>query len=126
DGQVFLGAKKAAPRKYAYAARDYMDETYDRIRSVRDSRFRYLRNFAPDLPYSQVIGYMEIGRTMQVWRRWNEEGRLNEIQKAFFAPRKPAEELYDSEADPFETKNLAGDPRHAGKLKALRAACDDW
>jgi len=126
DGQVFLGAKKAAPRQYAYSARDYMDETFDRIRSVRDARFRYIRNYAPELPYAQVIAYMEIGKTMQVWRQWNTAGKLNDVQKLFFAPHKPAEELYDSEADPYEIHNLAADPQHAAKLAELRTACDAW
>jgi uncharacterized sulfatase len=126
DGQVFLGPNAAPPRKYVYAARDYMDEVFDRIRSVRGPRFHYLRNFAPELPYAQKIAYMEIGKTMQVWRKWNEEGKLNEAQKAFFAPAKPAEELYDTETDPWELKNLATDPKYAAQLAELRTACDEW
>src|SRR6185503_885863 len=39
DGQVFLGPNRAADSKYIYAARDRMDEAYDRIRCVRDARF---------------------------------------------------------------------------------------
>jgi N-sulfoglucosamine sulfohydrolase len=126
DGQVFLGPNAAPPRKYAHAARDYMDETYDRIRSVRDSRHRYVRNFHPELPYAQVISYMEIGRTMQAWRTAHGEGKLNPVQSLFFAERKPAEELYDCETDPWQINNLAADPRYAGKLAELRAACDAW
>lgn len=125
DGQVFLGPK-ATPRKYAYSARDYMDETYDRIRSVRGPRFHYLRNYAPELPYAQRIDYMEQGKTMQVWRKWNEEGKLNDVQKLFFAPTKPKEELYDTETDPWEVKNLAADPKYAAQLAELSAACDAW
>ncbi|HET6407271.1 MAG TPA: sulfatase [Chthoniobacteraceae bacterium] len=126
DGQVFLGPNAASPRKYAHAARDYMDETFDRIRSVRDSRYRYVRNFAPDLPYAQVNSYMEIGKTMQVWRKWNAEGKLNEMQNLFFTKFKPKEELYDTESDPWELKNIAEDPRFASKLVELRAECDAW
>jgi uncharacterized sulfatase len=126
DGQIFLGPNAAAPRKYVHAARDYMDETFDRIRSVRDDRFRYVRNFAPELPYAQVIDYMEIGQTMQVWRAWNSEGKLNETQRLFFAAKKPEEEFYDTQEDPWEVKNLVADPRHAAKLAELRAECDTW
>jgi uncharacterized sulfatase len=125
DGQVFLPGAKV-PRKYAYAARDFMDETYDRIRSVRDTRWHYLRNYAPERPYAQKIAYMEIGQTMQAWRREHAAGRLNPVQALFFAPTKPAEELYDTENDPWEVKNLAGEPAHAAKLAELRAACDAW
>ena len=125
DGRPFLG-ESTTPRKYVHAARDFMDETFDRIRSVRDSRFRYVRNFAPELPYAQVISYMEIGRTMQVWRKAEAGGNLNPTQRLFFAPAKPKEELYDSESDPWEVKNLINDPKYATQLDALRTECDAW
>ena len=51
-----------------FAARDRMDETYDRIRTVRDERYRYVRNYHPELPYAQYINYMDEMPTMQVWR----------------------------------------------------------
>lgn len=126
EGQVFLGARKAPARKYVYAHRDYMDETLDRIRSVRDDRFRYLRNFHPELPHAQRIDYMEIGKTMQVWRKWHADGKLDAVQSLFFAATKPKEELYDTAADPFEVRNLAGESEHAAKLAELRGACDEW
>jgi len=126
DGRVFLGPAAAPERKYVYAHRDYMDEVFDRVRSVREKRWHYLRNFAPELPYAQRIDYMEIGRTMHVWREQHAEGKLNAVQSLFFAPAKPKEELYDTDADPFEINNLAADSAHRAKLAELRAACDDW
>jgi arylsulfatase A-like enzyme len=103
-----------------------MDETFDRIRTVRDERFRYVRNYYPELPYAQHILYMDEMPTMRVWRQWAADGKLAGPQKLFFAPNKPAEELYDTRADPHEIKNLAGDPTQADKLKELRAALDQW
>jgi uncharacterized sulfatase len=126
QGQVFLGPKAAPERKYVFAARDRMDETFDRIRAVRNQRYRYIRNFHPDLPYAQRIAYGEEMPTMQVWRRLNEQGKLSGPQKLFFAPAKPAEELYDLDADPHEIQNLAGSAEHTGVLKELRAALDQW
>jgi uncharacterized sulfatase len=82
DGQVFLGSS-APERKYVYAARDFMDETFDRIRSVRDKRWHYLRNYAPERPYAQIIAYMEVGKTMQAWRREHAAGKLNAAQSLF-------------------------------------------
>ncbi len=35
-----------------------MDERYDLVRSVRNDRFIYIRNFRPDLIYGQHIAYM--------------------------------------------------------------------
>lgn len=126
QGQIILGPKKAPERKYLFAARDRMDETYDRIRGVRDKHYQYVRNFEPDLPYAQRIAYMELMPTMQVWRKLHAEGKLNTIQDQFFAATKPREELYDVDADPDEVHNLASDPKYKDKLVELRTALDRW
>jgi N-sulfoglucosamine sulfohydrolase len=126
QGQVFLGPKTAPERKYIFAARDRMDEAPDRIRTVRSKRFQYIRNFHPELPYAQRIDYMEMMPTMKVWRTLNYEGKLNAPQKLFFQPTKPAEELYDTGADPHEINNLAGKPEHESVLREMRAALDHW
>ncbi|MDX2035554.1 MAG: sulfatase [Isosphaeraceae bacterium] len=126
QGQVVFGPHAAPPRKYVYAARDRMDEAEDRIRGVRDARFRYIRNYHPELPYAQRIAYMEEMPTMRVWRELHAAGKLTPAQELFFAPQKPNEELYDVENDPDEVRNLANDPRHAAKLEELRKAMDAW
>ncbi|MCI0357183.1 MAG: sulfatase [Planctomycetaceae bacterium] len=126
QGQAFLGAKKAKPREYIYAARDRMDETLDIIRAVRDKRWKYIRNYRPDLPYAQHITYMDEMPTMKEWRRLAAAEQLEGPQRIFFQPAKPVEELYDTAADPHEIDNLAGDPKHAATLGRLRAAHEAW
>ncbi len=126
QGIPFLGPKKAAPRPYIYAARDRMDETLDIIRAVRDKRWKYIRNYRPDLPYSQPIAYMDEMPTTKEWRRLAGEGRLAGPQALFFAATKPVEELYDTESDPHEIQNLTADPRHAATLARLRLAHEAW
>ena len=64
--------------------------------------------------------------TMQVWRKRAFAGLLNDVQNAFFARTKPAEELYDLESDPYETKNLAGSPEFEPLLAEHRAALEQW
>ncbi len=128
-GRVFLGAGGTTPDPeppYVFAARDRMDETFDRIRAVRDRRFKYIRNFHPELPYAQRIAYMEEMPTMQVWRRLHAEGLLVGPQAHFFAPQKPAEELYDLDKDPHEVENLAALPERRAKLEEMRSALDRW
>ena len=125
QGQPMFG-DNFKERPYVYAARDRMDETFDRVRAVRDKRFKYMRNFYPELPNSQYIDYMDMMPTLQVMRKLNAEGKLNDVQKLWFAPTKPKEELYDTEADPHEINNLAGKPEHEAKLKELRGALDKW
>ena len=126
QGRIFLGPNTEPEPKYIFAARDRMDETYDRIRAVRTRQFKYIRNFHPELPYAQRIAYMEEMPTMQVWRRLNGEGKLAGPQKIFFAPVKPPEELYDVKVDPHEIHNLADSPEHQAMLKELRGALDKW
>jgi uncharacterized sulfatase len=131
QGKPFLDSEGHAPakeRKYIFAARDRMDETFDRIRCVRDRRWKYIRNYHPELPYAQQINYNELNPTMQAWRAAEKAGSLNEVQKLFFAKNKPREELYDCDADPYEVRNLAESPAAecVAKLKELRGVLDEW
>ncbi|MCZ2340613.1 MAG: sulfatase-like hydrolase/transferase, partial [Bacteroidales bacterium] len=125
-GRVILGAKNQPAPAYVFSARDRMDEAYDRIRSVRGPRFRYIRNFHPEIPYAQYINYMDEMPIMKDWRRLAKEGKLNPVQMQFFARTKPPEELYDLQQDPYEIHNLAADPAHAQTRKAMSAALDQW
>ena len=126
DGQVFLGERRGPPREYVHAARDRMDETYDRIRAVRDTRFKYIRNFEPEKPYAQVIRYAEQMPTLREMRRLHGEGRLRGAERLFFLPHKPSEELYDLLSDPHEVRNLADRPRYAETLARLRTELERW
>lgn len=103
-----------------------MDETYDLIRSARDTRFRYIRNYAPRRSYAQNITYMNQMPTMQEWRRLNAEGKLTGTAALHFRETKPVEELFDTAADPHEVVNLADRPEHAETLKRMRTALERW
>ncbi len=50
-------ADNFAGREMVFAARDRAGSTLDRVRCVRTDRFKYIRNFHPDRPYSQHSGY---------------------------------------------------------------------
>lgn len=119
QGRSFMGASPDPEPDYVYGFRARMDERYDLCRAVRDKRFKYIRNYYPHYPWGRHLDYLWKMAAMQSWEREFEEGRLNSIQSRFFGP-KPAEELYDLEADPYEIDNLAGDPRHRATLKRMR------
>jgi N-sulfoglucosamine sulfohydrolase len=125
-GRCIIGPKTGPVPSYVFSCRDRMDETYDRIRSCRGERYRYIRNFHPELPYAQWINYMDEMPILKDWRRLAFEGKLNATQMAFFARTKPPEELYDTQTDPHETKNLAGSAEHAAVFTEMRKAMDDW
>lgn len=124
QGKPFLG-KQAERREYAYAARDRYDESYDMVRAVRDRRYKYIRNYYPGTPYLQWIKFSHHHPMFQELWRLELEGKL-EGERRLLMQRRPPEELYDCEADPFETKNLAVDPACEPILARLRGALDEW
>ena len=128
QGRAFLGPNLSPPRQYVVSVRDRMDERYDMIRTVRDQRYRYIRNYMPWKPYDQWLNYAERNETMKALRRLHAAGELNELQARFLAEEKPFEELYDCQADPHEVNNLAlvRDDEAEQQLKVFRAHLDRW
>jgi N-sulfoglucosamine sulfohydrolase len=129
QGRVFLGDRAEAPRQYAFGARDRCDETVFRLRTVRDARHRYIRNFTPDRPFLQRNAYKE--ESYPVWNLLKEldaRGELTSVQKVLTAPTMPAEELYDLDVDPHEIHNLADSetPIHRAALARLRGELERW
>ena len=125
QGNAFLGKYVTAPPKYAFGFRGRMDERPDCSRTVMDGKYVYIRNFMPHLPHGQSLHYQLETQTTRVWRRLYREGKLNDVQAAFWKKRAP-EELYDIQADPHETKNLAGSPAHTKQLTTMRSALQDF
>lgn len=127
QGQAFLGGNLPPEREYVYGARDRMDERYDIIRTVRGHRFRYIRNFEPLKPYYQYMNTPEKGATMMEIRQVEESGKpLPSAVALFSAERKPVEELYDLEKDPYEIDNLADDPAQKERLETFRKELAAW
>ncbi len=127
EGEIFLGDGAGKPRQYVFGARDRCDETVFRFRTVRDARYRYIRNFTPDRPFLQANEYKE--KQYPVWnllKTLYAEGRLTPVQAALCAPSMPEEELYDLEMDPDEVKNLAGSGAYQDVLRRLRVALQRW
>jgi hypothetical protein len=125
QGVAFLGEQEGPPRDYAFAARDRYDESYDMIRAARDKRFKYIRHYHPELPYLLWIPYRNRHPILQEMWRLHMAGELEGAERLMFEPR-PVEELYDTEEDPWEINNLAGDPAYLPELQRMRDALDDW
>lgn len=130
DGTPFLGTfareRDDYRRGHAYANADRFDAVYDRARTVSDGRFRYTRNFLTDLPYLIRNAYRErIPMTFDLYAL-EESGPEQPEQWQMAAKSRPAEEFYDSEADPWEVVNLIDDPEHQERIAALREHLDAW
>lgn len=126
QGKAFLGKHKESKEpEYAFMFRDRMDERYDMSRAVRGRKFRYIRNYMPYRIYGQRLDYLWRARSIRSWEETCQQGHCNEVQSIFWNP-KPAEELYDTENDPWEVNNLANDPAHKEVLEQMRKANRDW
>jgi arylsulfatase A-like enzyme len=114
------------PRTHAFAARDRCDETTERLRSVRTDQFLYIRNFHPERPHLQPNAYKDGKEIVQRLRELHASGGLSPLsEQLLFSPQRPAEELYDHIADPWQTRNLAADPVFALPLEEHRKLLRD-
>jgi N-sulfoglucosamine sulfohydrolase len=118
-GRPFMPPTASAPREVVYAARDRLDEAYDIQRTVRDKRYRYLRNFLPYVPHVQQSNYWRGAEFAEELWALHRTRKLPAATATLFGP-KPIEELYDLQADPWELKNLADDPAQAERLAEMR------
>ncbi|MDE2644722.1 MAG: sulfatase-like hydrolase/transferase [Bacteroidota bacterium] len=127
-GRALLGrfADNTPPHEYVYAARDRFDEQYDLVRAVRDTRYKYIRNYRPEKPYALWMAYANVMPTMQELFRLHANGELTEAQLLWMQPRRPVHEFYDTSVDPHEVNNLAYDPAYSDELSRLQTALDDW
>ena len=123
QGLPFLGPNSDKENDLVYATSDRVDEAYEVVRSVRTNRFRYIRNFLPQLPLIQPNYYSDKSAINQeLYRMLTATPNLTAAQQSMWQKKRPVEELYDTQNDPDETNNLADKPEHAEILNKLRAA----
>lgn len=99
------------------------------IRGVRTRCWKYIRNLNPEGEYHSHVDQGKEGTDGRYyWDSWVERAKTDpaavEIIQRYH--RRPPEELYDLENDPWETTNLVDDEAHAATLADLRADLDAW
>lgn len=123
DGRPFLGKgislDSLDARNEAFGYADRFDEKYELIRTLRKGKYKYCRNYEGFYPDGLQNNYRYKMLAYEDWRARYRAGELDEIRSQFYEP-KCAEALYDIEADPWETRNLAADPQYAATLAELR------
>jgi uncharacterized sulfatase len=134
DGRSFLavlkGDRLAHRDKVFFTHSGDGDMNRYPIRAVRDRRWAYLRNLDPDGTHTTHIdrGLNPDADGRIYWDSWVEKAKTDAAAAAVVRRyhTRPAEELYDLQADPWQLRNLAQEPAHAATLKALRADLDRW
>ncbi len=112
-------------RDVLFTMRDRRDETVDRIRAVRTERYKLIRNYYPERPYTQFNVYKKTHypalTEMQVMYA---KGELNPKQALFMADSRPPYELYDLQMDSHELVNLAVNESYAAIREKLMKSLD--
>ena len=129
DGTPFLGDVTEeggrVHRQVTYGYADRFDEKIDLVRSVRRGNMKYMRSYQPFNMDGLQNNYRYRCLAFRQWRDLYNQGALSAVQAQFFEPREP-EALYDLEKDPFETVNLAKDPRYLDTLLEMRNLLSNW
>lgn len=94
------------------------------IRSVRSERYKYIWNLNYQAVFYNVVS-TNPNNLLQTWKKMGQNDPAVAARARFYQHR-PAEELYDLEEDPFELKNLAGDPACAKIKSQLKRQLDFW
>jgi N-sulfoglucosamine sulfohydrolase len=96
---------------------------YYPMRLVRGRRYKYILNLAHGLPFPFASDLWESA----TWQAFRERGLSHYGKRPAEAYlHRPRHELYDLEADPHETRNLAADPEHRKVLEELQAKLKAW
>jgi arylsulfatase A-like enzyme len=123
-----LGRQLTAPAspgsEFVYAEHNWHDyQAYERM--ARDQRWLYIRNHLPALNASPPADAVR-SPTYQQMIALERAGHLPPDQRGCFLAPRPAEELYDTVADPFQLTNRAEDPACGGELARMRQALNRW
>lgn len=130
-GQSFAGVLRGQQETHrdlifgTHTTTGIIEGSYYPIRSVRDHRFKYIRNLNPTGTFTNLI----TNRTGQGgWASWIDLAKTDNHaqERTIKYQTRPHEELYDLHTDPYELNNLADSPAHATRMIQLRNALEAW
>lgn len=93
------------------------------IRTVRGERYRYVLNLTPKAQFQNATNQQP---WFQEWVAAAEGGDAFAQQQVTRHSTRPAEELYDVEADPWCLHDLSQSKEHGEVKRRLRGALHDW
>lgn len=97
------------------------------IRSARTADgWKYIRNLHPEFRFLSHV--TKSTSDSGYWASWVDAAASDPVarEKVLRYQIRPSEELYNTNDDPYELVNLAGDEAHEAQLVSLRASLDRW
>ena len=120
-----LFADDFEPRKWVASAKDRLDHTIDRVRTIRTDQFRYTRNYKLDRVLLQPQ-YRDSQEYLKNLKELYASGELSEDLTRIYFGERPEEEFYDVVNDPAQVHNLINDPKYQKEVQLHRHLLDDW
>ena len=120
-----LFAKDFEPRQWVASAKDRLDHTIDRVRTIRTNKFRYTQNYKLDRILLQPQ-YRDSKDYLKNLKQLYAAGKLSADLKRIYFGERPKEEFYDVSKDPAQVRNLVGDPKFAKEISRHRKLLDAW
>ncbi|MHC4797867.1 MAG: sulfatase family protein [Planctomycetota bacterium] len=110
-------------RRYAFAEHNWHGlAAHERM--VRFDRYVYIRNAHPELEY-MVQAHRHTPSYRDLFEL-KDQGRITPAQADIFRAPRPAEALFNVEADPHQLTNLINDSAHGQALEKARTIMDRW
>jgi uncharacterized sulfatase len=130
DGRSYLAAlagKSTALRDVVFAEHTTRgiikgSELYA-SRAVFDGRWKLIANLEPDAAFHNDTSD---GALLRSWRQKGKEGDAFAAEQVARIAHRPALELYDLQADPWELTNVAARAENAAVIATLHARLDAW
>jgi len=130
DGRSFLALLEGKTNKhkdYAFSLETsrgiYAGPEYYGIRSVRDTRYRYILNLTPAATFKNT------NMQKPYWKEWTRQaaaGDPHAIAMTKLYQHRPPQELYDVENDPWCMQNIIDDPTLKDKVTELKQQLVAW
>ena len=120
-----LFAKNYQERTFVASAKDRLDHTIDRVRTIRTNRYRYVRNFKFDRIVLQPQYRDKKVYTKNIHALYKQDQLSRDLKRIYFGER-PEEELYDVVIDPEMIHNLAQNSDYQAVLITHRKIMDNW
>jgi len=98
------------------------------MRSVRDTRFKFIMNLRPNTYHSNHSDILRRPNSDGYWDSWDKvaerDPRAAAIVYKYYI--RPAEEFFDLESDPHEQINLIYSEKYQTQIKEMRGLLVDW